>query len=369
MSNRMDFKAVFYNSIHDRESLIRNLDSVLGTEDYLKATVVPFASEKQPDNLFNVFDTNRRISSIRSANGIEVFQLDFDSHRPDIDSSQISGRFYIYAHPDLPKTYMLVTVESQEFWWRALSPFIQRSFPRIYLSIVNQKTMYSLLKSFQIKSEYTELRVVRAVHRSRYAWKQKNKENIIPSVSWLNLGLDGSFDFAHEQNGWFSSLTFELIQGNRILGEVTLKRNGIVKVRGGFKKVFYNLLEPIFENVHNSFKLFTGRSRKDSPALDVRPIVINFGRDQLGDLGERNRIIESLRLLDKTSTSVIHNNPYLQLSFIDYSDGSTFDIWALNPSELIIVPQLKGTVPAIRRLVSHVFDSYAEGTIEDFKVA
>jgi hypothetical protein len=333
MSNRMDFKAVFYNSIHDRESLIRNLDSVLGTEDYLKATVVPFASEKQPDNLFNVFDTNRRISSIRSANGIEVFQLDFDSHRPDIDSSQISGRFYIYAHPDL------------------------------------QKTMYSLLKSFQIKSEYTELRVVRAVHRSRYAWKQKNKENIIPSVSWLNLGLDGSFDFAHEQNGWFSSLTFELIQGNRILGEVTLKRNGIVKVRGGFKKVFYNLLEPIFENVHNSFKLFTGRSRKDSPALDVRPIVINFGRDQLGDLGERNRIIESLRLLDKTSTSVIHNNPYLQLSFIDYSDGSTFDIWALNPSELIIVPQLKGTVPAIRRLVSHVFDSYAEGTIEDFKVA
>jgi hypothetical protein len=40
----------------------------------------------------------------------------------------------------------------------------------------------------------------------------------------------------------------------------------------------------------------------------------------------------------------------------------------LSPRELIIVPQLKGTVAAIRRLVSHVFDNYAEGSIEDFRM-
>jgi hypothetical protein len=75
-----------------------------------------------------------------------------------------------------------------------------------------------------------------------------------------------------------------------------------------------------------------------------------------------------MRLLDKTSLSVVHSNPYLQLSVIDYIDGSTFELWVLSPRELIIVPQLKGTVAAIRRLVSHVFDNYAEGSIEDFRM-
>lgn len=364
----MDFKAIFYSSIHDRDSLVRNLDSILGTEVNLKATVIPFASEKQPIDIFNFSGTNRHITPVCSDSGIDLFQLDFDSPRTDIDSNPISGRFYVYFHPVLLNTYLLVTIEPQEFVKRALFPYMQRSFPRVYLSIVNQQTMYSLLQSFRDKSEYTDLRVVRAVHRNRYAWKQKNRENIIPSVSWLNLGLDGSFDFAHNQNGWFSSLTFELIRDRRTLGEVTLKRNGILKARGGFQKVFDNLLMPICEHVYDGFKLFTGRSRKDNPSLDVKPIVINFLRDQLADIEERNRLIESLRLLNKASTSVIHNNPYLQLSVIDYVDGSTFDIWALNTREIIIIPQLKGTVPAIRRIVSHVFDNYAEGTIEDFKV-
>jgi hypothetical protein len=55
------------------------------------------------------------------------------------------------------------------------------------------------------------------------------------------------------------------------------------------------------------------------------------------------------------------------MSVIDYFDGSAFDIWVLSSSQLVIVPQMKGTVPAIKRLVNHIFDSYAEGKIKDYK--
>jgi hypothetical protein len=62
----------------------------------------------------------------------------------------------------------------------------------------------------------------------------------------------------------------------------------------------------------------------------------------------------------------MHGNPYIFLTIIDYVDGSTFDIWVLKANELIIVPQLKSTVNSLKRVISHIFDRYAEGTIQEF---
>jgi len=39
---------------------------------------------------------------------------------------------------------------------------------------------------------------------------------------------------------------------------------------------------------------------------------------------------------------------------------------ALSPKIIAIVPQMKGSVAAIERLVNHIFDSYAEGKIVDY---
>jgi len=50
---------------------------------------------------------------------------------------------------------------------------------------------------------------------------------------------------------------------------------------------------------------------------------------------------------------------------MDYSDGSTFDIWVLSPSEILIVPQFRSTVAAVKRVISCIFENYAEGTIQD----
>jgi hypothetical protein len=57
----------------------------------------------------------------------------------------------------------------------------------------------------------------------------------------------------------------------------------------------------------------------------------------------------------------------VHLSVIDYFDGSTFDLWVFDANQLIIVPQMKGSIPAIKRLVNHIFDTYAEGAIKDYQ--
>jgi len=73
-----------------------------------------------------------------------------------------------------------------------------------------------------------------------------------------------------------------------------------------------------------------------------------------------------MRKLPSSSVSILHGNPYVHLSILDYKDGSVFDIWVLSPDVITIVPQMKGTVAAIKRVINYIFDSYAEGQIREY---
>jgi hypothetical protein len=364
---RMDFTALFYAQSHNRENLVKDLDSLMRTEPH-SLTILTYASEKSPIECFGAYDRNRKFSCIHSQDGVSLFNLVFESPQVESETPVIEGRFFIYEDPDLLNTYVLMTIEPQDFVRRALLPFVERSYPRIFLTIIDHQRMKLLLYRFKDNCDFTDLRVVRAVLRSRFAGQKTKREAIIPYVSWPYLGLAGAFDFAQEHNSWFQSLTFEALRDSTVCAEITVARDGVIKTDGQLCRVFDNLASAICKTAHENHKLFRMRSRRDSPSLDVKPLTVNFGREQLADEEERIKLIEVMRLLDKASLSVVHSNPYLQLSVIDYLDGSTFELWVLNPRELIIVPQLKGTVAAIRRLVSHVFDNYAEGNIEDFQM-
>jgi hypothetical protein len=363
----MDFAALFFDQNHVSENLVKDLDSLLRTEPHT-LTILPYASEKSPIECFESYDRNRKFSCIGRQDGVRLFKLIFESPRVGSEPPVIEGKFFVYDVPDLANTYLIMTIEPQDFIRRALLPFVERSHPRIFLTIVNHQYMKLLLYKFKDNCDFSDLRVVRAVVRSRFAGQKTRMEAVIPSVSWPYLGLAGAFEFAQEQNSWFESLTFEALRDSIVHAEITVARDGMVKTDGQLLKVFDNLVSAICKTAHENHKLFRMRSRRDNPSLDVKPLAVNFGREQLADEGERKKLIEVMRLLDKTSLSVVHSNPYLQLSVIDYIDGSTFELWVLSPRELIIVPQLKGTVAAIRRLVSHVFDNYAEGSIEDFRM-
>ena len=123
---------------------------------------------------------------------------------------------------------------------------------------------------------------------------------------------------------------------------------------------------PICETISENIRLFSKRGRREDPQLNVKPLAIEFDKDQFESVNENANFIEAMRKLDNASVSVIHGNPYVSLSIVDYYDGSTFDLWVLNPRELVIVPQMKSTILSIKRLINSVFDNYAEGTIRDF---
>lgn len=363
---RMDFKEIFYNQDFNRNDVVSKFDGIIRTEPGTDVTIIPYASVKSPNECFQAMYGRRVFKKIREENEISIFDLTYHPRTRNRDKTSISGRFLVFKHLELENIHLLLSIEPQEFIHRALMPFIERNFPRIFLTTLGQSNMHMMLENYREINKFDELRVARASLRSRFLWLEKAKETTIPSISWPNLGLDGAFNLALEQNGWFKSLTFESIKNSMVFAETTLNRNGIVKTDRNLLIVFNQLVKEICNLVHYQFELFRNRSRRDSELLEVRPLTIKFAKDRLGESEERSRLIETMRMYNKASVSVEHSNPYLQLSIIDYIDGSTFEMWVFNPTELVLVPQLKGTVPAIRRVIRHVFDNYAEGQIEEF---
>ncbi|MBI4287120.1 MAG: hypothetical protein HY671_01675 [Chloroflexi bacterium] len=364
--NRMDFTYLFYDQVRGRDSLFAGLDALQGTEPH-KLTMVPYGSDCAPSECFKSDARNRSFELVRDSGEVWLFKLLFKPAKGSGNEDALEGSFFVSAHPTLSKVFLVTTIEPVDFVRRALMPFIRRKRAQIYLTFVKHDDLRRLLQEFRRNNAYTDLRVVRASSVSRFG--AEKGEAMIPSVSWPGLGLEQAFLYAEEQNGWFRSLTFEALKDSRVLGETTVYRNGVTKTDGGFSGVYRGLISPICELVGSNLELFAKRGRRENPHLAVRPLTIEFPKEQFSKVEENARFISAVRKLDNASISVIHGNPYIALSVVDYTDGSTFDLWVLNPREVVIVPQLKSTVLGIKRLISCVFDNYAEGLIREFSAA
>jgi hypothetical protein len=359
--SQIDFASSLFDGQFNLASLIKKIDGLLNSEKHT-LTVIPYASAKLPADHLQGCLQHRILSHVQTYDGVSTFELTFYPPKVNEDPP-LNGRFFITRIPTLQDTYLLLTVEPQEYVNRALLPFIERNRPTIYLTLLDQNRIKFLLNEFKIKSRYDDMKVIRV------SWKSRLESDDIrmSSITWANLGLEGAFDFAREQNGWFKSLNLEVQNGFRLLAEFSITRDGIIKTNREFNNLYNNLILPVCDSVQQGFDLLKNRARSSSPSLRARPLTLDFGSDIFKSTSDLHNLSDSIRTMDKASVSLMHNNPYLQLSVVDYIDGSTFDLWVVNQREMTIVPQIKATVPGIRRLINHIFQSYAEGQVKEFQ--
>ena len=64
--------------------------------------------------------------------------------------------------------------------------------------------------------------------------------------------------------------------------------------------------------------------------------------------------------------AVEHGNPYAHVKMTDMYDGSSFDVWAISPSRIALMPGLKASEAAFERIVDYIFDKFREGQIADY---
>jgi len=361
--DKFDFISSFYAKEHDRESLVRGLDSLLITDDiYVKA--IPFASDISPfDRLSDAHLRNRDVSIVYSTAEVTLFKLYYRFKQSDSPRKGF-GRFFIVKHPSFANIYLIIALEQSIFYYKALLPLVESLYPRFILTFISHNKLRFLLNNFMKENSIASIKIIRASHRIRLdnGWTRKK---VVPLISWPDMELEEAFEWVQQNNGWFQSLQFEANRDRSIFATISINRQGIVGTTSQFGNILSTLLMPICDIINANLKLFGNRSRRDIADKSARPLVIDFGFNKLEDPTDNEKFIRALRLFKSSSISVFHGNPYIHATVIDYFDGSTFDLWVLNQSQIIIVPQLKGSFFSIKRLVNHIFDTYAEGKIID----
>lgn len=361
--NSLDFISLLYEKPHTRESLLNDLSSISSSEELL-IRAIPFSTDIPIENWSSRLELKtKRIERLRKMDGIHLFELRYFPRRKN--DLGIKGKFFVYEHPEYPKVFVAITIEEGEFYTKVFLPFFKSLYPLVSMTFVTHKRFKNLIEAFQVESGLEELEITRSSEK----WRIDNSispKRFMSRVSWPNMTIPEAFDFMAQNNGWFQSVQLETKYTREFSIKFTFTRQGVVQTNKLFAKIFANFVLPVCKTLFEQIEFFKKRSRRDSPHLEARPICINFEIDQFRELDDNRRFIQALKKIPAASVSVFHGNPYIHLGLIDYFDGSSFDMWILDDNMLVVVPQMKGTIQSIKRVVNHIFDTYAEGEIEDY---
>jgi hypothetical protein len=357
---KFDYIGSFYSEKHTEDTLLSGIDSLFGSYPDLSVRMFPVYIE--PVYWDKMKTGSKNLKLLKEHQGTYLFDFNFEATVYG-DKKKVSGKFYAIKNSQYDNIFVILSIENSLFFKQGLLAHFKRAFPLASLTFITHKKLKNLLIDFRDKNQFTDFTIVRTTTYSRV-----DKNKIMPSVNWPSFTLEKAFEWVADENGWFQNLSFKFKKPQGRKYEASISRNGVIKSSGYAKLIYNSFMAPISKTVFENVTFFSKRSRRDNPNRDIRPLCINFGYDKFTDVEENQRFISSMRPMKASSLSVIHGNPYVHLSLFDYFDGSSFDIWVLSSDKIIIVPQLKASFHAVKRLLNHVFDNYAEGEIEDYEV-
>lgn len=362
--DKIDFSQLLHSSDHSIQSLIEAIDSTLCTNGgFLRAIPVALNKTEVLDTgagWAEVFSKSKyHVQKNREGVGITSFSMNYSFKERGERIEQV-GSFFLLEHPTFQPAHILLSMDETNFWKKGLLPLIRSNRLNISTMTFGHSFLKDILQKMVIEWNLSDVEVTRALLYQRGANKT------IPLMGWPHMGLVNAFEWANQHDGWFRSMQFTAYKQDRKVAKVFLNRRGEIKTSGGFSEIYSSLLEPVCKLMNEKYAMYGKRSRIENHG-EVRPLVIDFGETQFDDVKENAHFIRALKLYKRAAITVLHGNPYIHLSVLDYFDGSNFDVWVLNPQQLFIVPQMKGTVSAIERLVGHIFEAYAEGTIKDYE--
>lgn len=361
----MDYLNAFYGQTHTRETLPGNIESVIDPHK-LAARAMPFYSHDAPLRFLTKMLACWECCGEEVGDGVTRYLCMASFKDAEGQPQRKRVAFFVYDHPEYSNVHVLITLEDSRTFAR-LRGVIEGAFPTTVTTFITHRRLERLIEDFQVQNNLSRLVIKRASCRLRLPAREKaGSRRVMPMISWPQMDLREAFDWVHDHNGWFQSLEFDAWQDHRLLATVSLSRQGIVRATGLFSKVFAGFVAPVCKTIHENVRFFGQRARRDREDLSVRPLVVDFESDEIAAPEDRRLFVQAMRSFPAASVSVLHGNPYVHLSILDYYDGSLFDVWVLSGSQICIVPQMKGSMAASKRLVQHIFDEYAEGRLREY---
>jgi hypothetical protein len=174
------------------------------------------------------------------------------------------------------------------------------------------------------------------------------------------------FERMSSQNQWLNSLLFTIRYDDQIC-RARLLRNGTFTCESGFAAFWQDIRPVLTRLIIVTERFYEKRDKVSSPTGNVRPVKIVYGTPVFEDKQSNRRLIHVLGKLSSASLSVLHPNPYLHASVVDYVDGSNFDILIADSDGVMVIPRYRASAASLQRLCNHICDEFQEGRIIEFE--
>jgi hypothetical protein len=282
------------------------------------------------------------------------------------EKRHISGVFYL-VKIDNSDIYVAITTEDQKFMNFVLKAFFDRYYSeasRLYLTSKQIKQILDSLKNF-FKCEIITDRVVSysRINKQKVVTESKKPRYKESDLRWTQEEYTRSFERAAENDLWIDKISFYGYKDDKLVLNASLSREGIFKCMPRNIEEFYKIASKYLLNIGaKNVKLFSNKSITENKGK-IKPLMVEYVTNIFEDVDQNKRLIRALSEFPDSSYSVYHGNPYLHASIVDYSDGSSYDIWVLSDNTITIIPQLRATFNSISRLCEHILKKFEEGEI------
>lgn len=252
--------------------------------------------------------------------------------------------------------------------WRSLRQLMRSMYPALVPILLSQTELVRTAKSLKQQTGHdVRVRAISAKERIQGATGRRRR-----SVRyWTDEELDEVLLKVQEQQQVVTSLDVEFFPRIGDLSHVVpsaigkIKKDGEVEVSGSFRVAFDAIAVPVARAGLQKLHFFSGRGLREAK-YTARPLAISFGRPVFDDLPTVRALVKTLTKYPKSMHAVAHGNPYAHLQMTDLLDGSSFDVWAVPPDRIALIPGLKASEGAFERLVNYIFESFREGQVTTY---
>ena len=229
------------------------------------------------------------------------------------------------------------------------------------LSALSPNVSEAYLTSNEIRSifeEFEEREGVTVSVNKAVAYSHRHEGQI---SFFKNEAYDAVFNKAENEGKFIDKVDFSLMGPHFLHG--FLARNGVAKFMAGdiglFQESILTSVARISSSKHGVFR----DSSRQAGSTEVSAIDIQFGETAFRGRDDNLAFISSLDQMPRSGIAVLHENPYVHVSLIDFFDGSAFDVFATSRKAVTIVPQVGASPFSLNRLCNHIFENFREGTI------
>jgi hypothetical protein len=280
---------------------------------------------------------------------------------------EISVPFLVsgFAQSDIgPSVNAIISVcRSQE--WAALRRFLKKQYPRLVPILLSQSELRLAAKMLKRVSDH-EVRVTSfSAKESLHGRTAKPAKSV---REWTDEELDGALANIQERGQILTSLDVEFYpmvgQHSHIRpnAHCKIRKDGEIEVSGSFRLALETVAVHVAKVGERKLRFYHGRGLREA-SYTPRPLAINYAQPIFEDMQNVRKLVSVLTDYKDSMHAVIHGNPYAHVRLTDLWDGSSFDVWAVPPQRIALVPGLKASEAAFERLVHFIFEAFHEGKI------